>query len=481
MATKYVRKTGSDSNNGTTPLLAYLTIGKALGASGIASGDTVYIGAGTYRETVTVAMTSATVETKIIADLDGSQTGDAGEVVWTAFTTNDTTAVAGTSTLNLAGRDFLTFQDITFIGGAASGGCVLASTLTSTNITFRRCAFNGIPCGTSDVITCSTAANTALHWLIDSCILWGWAVGIDLFGALSASVDYDIDFVILNSRCMTAGSFNCVALGTSGSGSFKPGGLIVRNSTVIAGATPVAIVQSTSTSVPSQTVNSILFGSTKSISAFTAGSMTEDYNMLIGAGRTNVTAGTHSQTIYAPALDIGQSWLHGFAPRPFLTPMSGAPMLGFGDNGTAPATDVLNRPRPAGGNSASKAIGAFERHDTAAQTASPVHGSVSHSWTITGPGDHEFSLPVDASAQTPSVYCQYDSSYGAGTKPQLSLRNGGGIGVADQDITMSAVGAATWAQLTLGSYTPTAKGVVTIRFVSSAAASSVVVFSDFAP
>ena len=69
MATYYVRKTGSDSNAGTSAGAAWLTIGKALGASGIASGDTVYIGAGVYREAVTVNMTSATAETKVIGDV----------------------------------------------------------------------------------------------------------------------------------------------------------------------------------------------------------------------------------------------------------------------------------------------------------------------------------------------------------------------------------------------------------------------------
>src|SRR5690242_4908865 len=86
MATYYVRKTGSDAAAGTSPATAWATIGKALGASGIASGDTVYVGPGVYREQITVAMTSATVETLVIADVDGSQTGDApGEVRWTGW------------------------------------------------------------------------------------------------------------------------------------------------------------------------------------------------------------------------------------------------------------------------------------------------------------------------------------------------------------------------------------------------------------
>ena len=46
MTTYYVRATGSDGAAGTSAGTAWLTIGKALGAAGIASGDTVYVGAG---------------------------------------------------------------------------------------------------------------------------------------------------------------------------------------------------------------------------------------------------------------------------------------------------------------------------------------------------------------------------------------------------------------------------------------------------
>ena len=62
MTTYYVRTTGNNASAGTSPATAWATLTKALGASGIASGDTVYVGAGTYRETVTVAMTSPTAE-----------------------------------------------------------------------------------------------------------------------------------------------------------------------------------------------------------------------------------------------------------------------------------------------------------------------------------------------------------------------------------------------------------------------------------
>lgn len=79
MTTYYISTEGSDSNNGLGPDASdatnkpWLTVGKALGASGISSGDTVYIGPGVYREEVSVAMTAPTGETFVIGDPGNAQ------------------------------------------------------------------------------------------------------------------------------------------------------------------------------------------------------------------------------------------------------------------------------------------------------------------------------------------------------------------------------------------------------------------------
>ena len=84
MATYFVRKSGLDSNDGLSAGAAFLTIDKA--ASTVAAADTVYVGAGTYRELVTLD-TAGTSGNQItyVADVDGSQTGDAGLVIISAF------------------------------------------------------------------------------------------------------------------------------------------------------------------------------------------------------------------------------------------------------------------------------------------------------------------------------------------------------------------------------------------------------------
>src|SRR3989337_2070472 len=102
MSLYYVRTSGSDLNDGTTPATAWCTIGKALGASGISSGDTVYIGSGVYREKVNCNLVSPTAETFVIGDMLGEHTGDVpGQIRLTNYLTNDKTAPTDQALLEL--------------------------------------------------------------------------------------------------------------------------------------------------------------------------------------------------------------------------------------------------------------------------------------------------------------------------------------------------------------------------------------------
>ncbi len=78
-ATYYVRVTGNDTNTGTAAAAAFLTIEKA--AEIAASGDTVYVGAGTYGIDVKIRDIAGAAPLQFIADTDGAHTGDAGAVV----------------------------------------------------------------------------------------------------------------------------------------------------------------------------------------------------------------------------------------------------------------------------------------------------------------------------------------------------------------------------------------------------------------
>ncbi len=70
MTIYYVRNDGNDSNTGTTSSTsgAWKTLTKALGATGISGGDTLYIAPGVYRETVTVGFASTGSTTYVYGD-----------------------------------------------------------------------------------------------------------------------------------------------------------------------------------------------------------------------------------------------------------------------------------------------------------------------------------------------------------------------------------------------------------------------------
>ena len=74
MATYYVRTDGNDGNTGlgATTGTAWATLQKALGATGIGSGDTVYIAPGVYTEAVTIGGTYS-APTYVIGNPTASQ------------------------------------------------------------------------------------------------------------------------------------------------------------------------------------------------------------------------------------------------------------------------------------------------------------------------------------------------------------------------------------------------------------------------
>ena len=80
--TWYVRTSGNDGNAGTSAASALRTISEAAGR--VWAGDTVYVGAGTYAEQVTISRSGTTgALISFIADTSGAQTGDAGDVIVT--------------------------------------------------------------------------------------------------------------------------------------------------------------------------------------------------------------------------------------------------------------------------------------------------------------------------------------------------------------------------------------------------------------
>jgi hypothetical protein len=470
---------GSDANNGLGPDASavtnkpWQTIGKLLGASGFASGDTAYLSpAGPFREVVTVAMTSATVETKVIGDVANAQgfktsggvSVSPGEVQWTAYTTNDKTAPSGSTLLSLAGNDHLTFQNLTMIAGGVS---VVAGGTDATDITFTDCAMLGRVAGSTSAINCTASFGTALNWTFNRCRIINFGGNNAMNWTLTTSgsgSDYDINIQVQNCLLMAWGTV--INLGASGALSKKGNGCHVKNSTLIGTTAFDSNSANLSNSVANLIYNNLLIASGTGLTASASGGLiTEDYNRIAATtARTNVSAGANSITSNTHALlfHFGQELFWGGNLRPFGMPTSGSPLLGFGGN--SPTTvDILNNPRPSGGASASTAVGAYERANTFGKETGTVRtGSTAIS--ITGPGTQDFQLDVNAVSTTCTIYVQWDATY-AGTKPQWMVLQGSECGVSDATAT-AAGSSGSWEQLSLN-FTPTKAGIVTLRLQSN--------------
>lgn len=477
MATYYVRKTGSDAAAGTSPATAWSTIGKLLGTTGLSSGDTAYVGGGVYREVVgSTSMVSATVETKIIGDVTGAFTGDAGEVQWTAYTTDDRTA-PGITLLNLSGRDFLTFENILFIGG--SGTMITMLTNTSTNITFRRSTFIAGNTGGTTTMNITSGANAALNLLVDSCIfVKGSNIAINITPVRPATADFDLNVIVKN--CLFIGGIgvpiNLAA--PTGANLFNTGGVLVYNCTHF-GYTFFNITANWSTSIPCTAYNNYIYtgSSSQAFVAATLGTLVENYNVVVGGGtpRVNVNIGANSITdgSYAPLFYTGhENVAVGSNIRPFAMPKIASPLLNFGNQASSPTVDILGVTRPV--STVLPSVGCYEISNTAVKETTTVRTG-SNAIKIASAGYHDFDIPVAASAATITVYGRYDGSY-AGTLPSMNIIKGTECGVSDASDVM-VVGANTWEQLSL-SFIPTTAGIITIRLISSTTAPTGNTFFD---
>jgi hypothetical protein len=476
MATWYVRKTGSNSNAGTSAAAAWLTIGHALASgSGVAAGDSVFVGAGVYRETVTVGISGSSGggSINLIGDVDGAQTGDAGEVRVTNYLTNDTTAATATAVLNVAAQSYLAFSLLTLVSGSSTAAFTGSG---ASNVSITDCTLLGIA---SAVLGWTGPAGVASSFTVDRCTVMGLGssltpVAFSLSTTASGSTDYDALIVVRNSLILTLGTSAQpagISVAATGTNTYHPGGVRVYNCTVC-GSSGVNCGTATylSTSIPCEVHNSVLFA-INGLNAATSGQIIESYNLIYaGTPRTNVAAGTGSVSggTCAPLFEIGQSYKWGAgAARPFMAPTANSPSLGFGSGGTGgsyPTVDWMNRPRPSGGSSANYAAGYLERHDFAVQDTS-IYNDAPSSGELVGPGDQFIQVPVNSGSSTISIYLRYDS-YGGSTLPSATLLTSGELGIATQTVTCTSAASGAFQQLTFSPVSASKAGWVTLQVTS---------------
>lgn len=279
--TRYVGIGGNDSNDGLSWANRKLTL-NGVEDTPVQAGDTVYVGAGTYRSASSPMLTcdvdgSAGSPISYIGDYDGSHTDGVGGVVRLTGSAADEKSYLRGAIINGTNRNYRTFIGFQFDGMVNTA---LYFNQTSSNIVIQKCIF--LPNnGNSGVVYFVDAPSDIT---ITDCIFKiGYKGGTNhCIYLVSTNEVNDKTFTI--SNCILSG-------GAYGVYSTRCGNVAVKNCVFDrTGARTNAV----NTSYPMTVNNCLIIGT--SLYAAVAGQLVEDYNNFdaCDVARTNVATGAHS-------------------------------------------------------------------------------------------------------------------------------------------------------------------------------------------
>jgi len=284
MATYYVGIGGDDGNNGTTWALRKLTLNGAENIP-VAAGDTVYVGAGTYRELLALDVSgSAGNPITYAGDYLGTNTDGVGGVVRITGSDDDATVARANCIYDGGGRDYRTFQG--FVLDTATTP-VTANGNQCTNWIIQNCVLYGL--GTTNCIVANGQSNT---WTIQNCLFYV----SDAYGFYAS---YSSTY---NDAAITIQ--NCIFLsGGVGVVSNRVGGVTVKNCTF---HTRIGIrIETALAGGQTLAVNNCIFAYENiALYGTSTAEIIENYNTFWGnaTNRTNTNTGANS-VVYPPLFD----------------------------------------------------------------------------------------------------------------------------------------------------------------------------------
>ena len=345
MATYYVRTDGSDTNAGTGPATnqAWQTITKAIGATGITPGDTLYIAPGVYRGTFTAGFTNPVNSGQRIT-ISGDPTAaqftgvPAGDVIITNYLV-DTSPPSSAVTLTVV-KDYVTFTKIRVQGyNAATNGIDVSFTGGQQIIT--NCVFESL---------WQTANNTnyAVGFAIPQSIpgltfsnnfVRG---GMTVQGNGNYTTHTDMNARIFSNTILTTKGVVAYGVGSYQTDGFQ-GGIRIYNNVIIAtGAGWANGFGNMSSVFKCQIYNNVIYSQGTAILNHSSATIEENYNHLIAPlVRSGCNAGANTIVNGRAVLDHDYSRLVGANIFPTFAPGIGSPTRNAGTNSLASSVDMF--------------------------------------------------------------------------------------------------------------------------------------------
>ncbi len=327
MATYYVRQDGNDSNTGlgSTTNLAWKTLQKALGATGIGSGDTVYIAPGIYTEAVTIGGTYS-APTYVIGNPTASQFSGvaAGLVNHTGLNAAGTATTIVTTLLTGTSKSYLKFSYIYWSNNLVSGyGSVRLVSISGRYNEFRNCVFEHMNIN-YDSLFLTALSSQPLDAVVDKCIFYKGNYQIRFTGGSNLADTSQVTscfgvlqgFIFVQTDSIPSKIYNCTVLSNT----------LYSIGVTVGSATNQSFVY-----------NNIIPGT---LYVDVANSMVENYNRFVSNRQGTIAVGSNTTNAGAYGLDIGQTLLFGIPNSQINTSALVSPNQSYGITANAPATDL---------------------------------------------------------------------------------------------------------------------------------------------